>query len=97
MMARRDLDPASLISGLVIAVCGLALAWPRVGLGLAAAAAIGLAVFFKPPGSGLVRQLTALPLLVPILVIAVLAALAWLGISRRRRAQRKHAGLRVLR
>jgi hypothetical protein len=27
----------------------------------------------------------------------IVAALAWLGISRRRRAQRKHAGLRVLR
>jgi len=30
-------------------------------------------------------------------VLLVIAALAWLGISRRRRAQRKHAGLRVLR
>lgn len=36
-------------------------------------------------------------LLVPILVIPVIIALAWLGISRHRRAQRKHAGLRVLR
>jgi hypothetical protein len=32
----------------------------------------------------------------PAIVIVVLA-LAWLGISRHRRAQRKHAGLRVLR
>jgi len=31
------------------------------------------------------------------LVIVVILALAWLGISRHRRAQRKHAGLRVLR
>lgn len=30
-------------------------------------------------------------------VIVVLLALAWLGFSRHRRAQRKHAGLRVLR
>lgn len=30
-------------------------------------------------------------------VLLVVAALVWLGISRRRRAQRKHAGLRVLR
>jgi hypothetical protein len=36
-------------------------------------------------------------LLVPVLVILVIIALAWLGISRHRRAQRKHAGLRVLR
>jgi len=39
----------------------------------------------------------ALALLVPILIVLVVIALAWLGISRRRRAQRKHAGLRVLR
>jgi hypothetical protein len=31
------------------------------------------------------------------LVLLVIVALAWLGISRHRRAQRKHAGLRVLR
>lgn len=36
-------------------------------------------------------------LVVPILIIVVALALAWLGISRHRRAQRKHAGLRVLR
>jgi hypothetical protein len=39
----------------------------------------------------------AVALLVPPAVIAVALALAWLGISRHRRAQRKHAGLRVLR
>ena len=39
----------------------------------------------------------AISLLVPVLVIIVIVALAWLGISRHRRAQRKHAGLRVLR
>jgi hypothetical protein len=39
----------------------------------------------------------AIALLVPIAVIAVVLALLWLGISRYRRAQRKHAGLRVLR
>jgi hypothetical protein len=39
----------------------------------------------------------AVALLVPVLVLVVIAALAWLGISRHRRAQRKHAGLRVLR
>lgn len=39
----------------------------------------------------------AVSLLVPVLVIVVVLALLWLGISRRRRAQRKHAGLRVLR
>jgi hypothetical protein len=39
----------------------------------------------------------AISLLVPVLVIVAIVALAWLGISRHRRAQRKHAGLRVLR
>jgi hypothetical protein len=39
----------------------------------------------------------AAALLLPVLIILVVIALAWLGISRHRRAQRKHAGLRVLR
>jgi hypothetical protein len=36
-------------------------------------------------------------LLIPVLIILVLIGLAWVGIARHRRAQRKHAGLRVLR
>ncbi|MGH2975013.1 MAG: hypothetical protein ACRDLL_09125 [Solirubrobacterales bacterium] len=56
-------------------------------------------------GSGALGFLVSLGALV-VVAIAILiapaiplliAALAWLGISRRRRAQRKHAGLRVLR
>jgi hypothetical protein len=39
----------------------------------------------------------AIALLVPIVTIVVALALIWLGYSRHRRAQRKHAGLRVLR
>ncbi len=39
----------------------------------------------------------AVSLLVAPAVIVFLVALAWLGIARHRRAQRKHAGLRVLR
>jgi hypothetical protein len=39
----------------------------------------------------------ALALLVSVAILLVIVALAWLGISRHRRAQRKHAGLRVLR
>lgn len=39
----------------------------------------------------------AVAILIPQASLLVAAALAWLGISRRRRAQRKHAGLRVLR
>lgn len=39
----------------------------------------------------------AIALLVPIVTILIVIALLWLGISRHRRAQRKHAGLRVLR
>lgn len=39
----------------------------------------------------------ALALLVAPVVILIVLALLWLGITRHRRAQRKHAGLRVLR
>lgn len=39
----------------------------------------------------------AIAILISPATLLVAAALAWLGISRRRRAQRKHAGLRVLR
>jgi hypothetical protein len=39
----------------------------------------------------------AAALLLPVLTLLALVALAWLGIARHRRAQRKHAGLRVLR
>jgi hypothetical protein len=39
----------------------------------------------------------AISVATPPAALLVLAALAWLSISRRRRAQRKHAGLRVLR
>ncbi len=39
----------------------------------------------------------AAALLLPVLTLLVIIALVWLGVSRHRRAQRKHAGLRVLR
>jgi hypothetical protein len=39
----------------------------------------------------------AISLLAPVLTILVAIVLVWLGITRHRRAQRKHAGLRVLR
>jgi hypothetical protein len=39
----------------------------------------------------------AAALLLPVLVLLTIVGLAWLGISRHRRARRKHAGLRVLR
>ena len=39
----------------------------------------------------------AISLLASVLVLLVLVALVWLGIARHRRAQKKHAGLRVLR
>lgn len=39
----------------------------------------------------------AIAVLIEPLTLLVLAGLVWLGVSRHRRAQRKHAGLRVLR
>lgn len=35
--------------------------------------------------------------LLPVLTLLAIIALVWLGVARHRRAQRKHAGLRVLR
>ncbi len=56
-------------------------------------------------GSGALGFLVALAalivvaaaLLLPVLTLLVIIALVWLGVARHRRAQRKHAGLRVLR
>jgi uncharacterized membrane protein len=56
-------------------------------------------------GAGAIGFLVSLTALVVVAIailispasLLVLAVLSWLGISRRRRAQRKHAGLRVLR
>ena len=56
-------------------------------------------------GSGALGFLVSLAALVVVAIsiliapatLLVLAVLIWLGISRRRRSQRKHAGLRVLR
>jgi hypothetical protein len=56
-------------------------------------------------GSGALGFLVSLAALVVVAIsiliapatLLILAALIWLGLSRRRRAQRKHAGLRVLR
>jgi hypothetical protein len=39
----------------------------------------------------------AISIVVPLLALLVLLALIWLGVARHRRAQKKHAGLRVLR
>jgi hypothetical protein len=36
-------------------------------------------------------------LLLPVLTLLLIVALVWLATARHRRAQRKHAGLRVLR
>ena len=55
----------------------------------------GGAIGFLVAVGGLIVALVAV--LEPILVIVVVAGLVWLGIARHRRAQRKHAGLRVLR
>ncbi len=41
--------------------------------------------------------IVAVAVLLPLASLLALAALVWLAISRRRRARRKHAGLRVLR
>ena len=47
--------------------------------------------------AGVLALGAAAAILVPFLAIVALASIAYLGYSRRRRAQRKHEGLRVLR
>jgi hypothetical protein len=39
----------------------------------------------------------AASVLLPVVALALLAGMAWLGVARARHGQRKHAGLRVLR
>jgi hypothetical protein len=55
----------------------------------------GEAVAFLVSLAGLI--VLAVALLLPVLVLLALIGLVWLGVARHRRAQRKHAGLRVLR
>jgi hypothetical protein len=72
--------------GIVAAVCGLALWRPRIALGIAVAAAAGLALFFHESWRGIGLQILLLLLLVPAAVLpgrdrieAVLAAALMLG------------------
>jgi hypothetical protein len=39
----------------------------------------------------------AISFAVPVVALLIVVAIVWLGVSRHRRAQKKHAGLRVLR
>jgi hypothetical protein len=55
----------------------------------------GGAVAFLVSLAGLI--VLAVALLLPVLVLLAVIGLVWLGVARHRRAQRKHAGLRVLR
>jgi hypothetical protein len=55
--------------GTVAAVCGLALWRPRWALGLAAAVAVGFALFFHETWRGIGLQAALLPLLVPAAVV----------------------------
>jgi hypothetical protein len=55
--------------GIAMAVCGLALWRPRIGLGIAVLAAAGLAVFFHEPMGGIALQAAWLFLLVPAAVL----------------------------
>jgi hypothetical protein len=55
--------------GVVIAACGLALAWPRAGLALAVLAAAGMEIISKRPPNVALLNFSALPLLVPAALI----------------------------
>ena len=55
--------------GVVVAVCGLALAWPRFGLVFAVFAATSLEIISKRPWDAALLSLCALPLLVPAAMV----------------------------
>lgn len=84
-----------LLGGLVGGVCACVVASDvaagarRRGGGGAGAIGLMLAV--------LAMFVAAIALLLPVLSLVPFAAIIWLGIARRRRAQRKYEGLRVLR
>ncbi len=58
--------------GVVVAACGLALAWPRAGLALAMLAAAGLEIVSRRPWDAALLSLCALPLLVPAALVPAL-------------------------
>ncbi len=68
-------------SGIAVAVCGVALWRPRLALGLALAAAAGLAVFFHETWSGAGLQLLLLPLLVPAVLLPGQGRIAAVGVA----------------
>jgi hypothetical protein len=93
--------PADLATPLGALLCLLAAATACI----VASDVVGAAGRRAGGGSGALGFLVALVALVvvaaavllPVASLLILAALAWLGTARSRRAQRKHAGLRVLR
>lgn len=63
--------------GVATAVCGLAVAWPRVGLALALPAALGLGAAFRMPWIVRLQYLSGLPLLVPAALVPPREVRGW--------------------
>jgi hypothetical protein len=92
-------DDESVVLGALIGLVGGAVA------ALAAAGLVAGAVRRAGEGSAAIPAIVALvaglvavfSILLPPFSLAALAALLWLASARRRRAERKHEGLRVLR
>ncbi len=87
------------VAGALLAVAGAALGCVVIsdvvhGASRRQGSGAGALAFFVALAALIV---VAAALLLPELVLLPIVALAWLGISRYRRAQRKHAGLRILR
>jgi hypothetical protein len=67
--------------GIVAAVCGIALWRPRIALGLALAAAAGLAAFFHQTWTEVGLQLLLLPLLVPAAILPAKGRIEAVGVA----------------
>jgi hypothetical protein len=67
--------------GIVAGVCALALWRPRIALGLALAAAAGLAAFFHETWTGVGLQLLLLPLLVPTAILPAKGRIEAVGVA----------------
>jgi hypothetical protein len=80
-----SIDDQSIIGGIVVGVFGAA---KRAEGGFGA---VGFIVSLAA------LALAGLSILLPPVSLAALLGLAWLAVARRRRAQRKHEGLRILR
>jgi hypothetical protein len=95
-----SIDDQSILGGIAVGAVGGWLAATVIAAVVAGAArraeegGVGAVGFIVALAAA---ALAGLSILIPPISLAALVGLGWLGISRRRRAQRKYEGLRILR